>query len=69
MNPVTVWKRFNVDSQKWDHNHIEDGHIGTMDNQYLKPIGDDDQTRSWAKGTWIHLHEYLVNGRVQKGPN
>ena len=46
-------------------NHIEDGHIGTMGDQYLKPVGKfEHQTKNWAKGTWLHEHKYLTNGKI-----
>lgn len=64
LKPVTVWKKFNPDSQKWDHNHIEDFHIGTMAEQYLKPIGDENQTENWSSSTWLHEHKHLKNGKV-----
>jgi len=62
--PLTVWKRFNGESQKWDHNHIESGHVGTMSDQYLKPLGDSEQNKNWSKGTWLHEHRYIESGKV-----
>lgn len=57
---VTTWKRFNADSETWEHNHIESGHIGTMDDQDLKPVGDEVQTKNWAQGAWRHEHKSLA---------
>jgi hypothetical protein len=63
--PITVWKRYNAETTYWDHNHIENGHIGTMGDQYLKPVGKfEHQTKNWAKGTWLHEHKYLINGKI-----
>ncbi len=53
--PVTVWKKFNVKSQKWDHNHIEDGHVSGN-----KPIGNTTQTKNWDEGTWIYEQLYIT---------
>ena len=62
MKPITTWKRFNEDTQKWSHNHIEDGHI--EGDQYLKPVGSESQTANWSKGTWIHEHKHLHDNKV-----
>ena len=57
--PITVWKRFNVDAQRGGHNHIENGH-----SQSNKPTGTPEQTASWAKSTWIKEHKYLEGVRI-----
>jgi len=59
VKPITVWNRFNSDSQEWDFNHIESGHVET-----LKPVGDDNQTNNWSKGTWAREYKYLNQARV-----
>jgi len=65
MKPITVWRRFNSGDHKWDFNHIEDGHV--KGDQYLKPIGNKEQTANWAKGTWMHELKYLKNNKVVAG--
>ena len=64
--PITVWHRFNEKEGKWDFNHIEDGHIDT--DQYLKPLGNKEQTVNWSKGTWMHRSKYLKDNVVVDRP-
>lgn len=61
LKPITVWKKFNVKTQKWDHNHIEDGHV--FGN---KPIGKfPEQTKKWRNNIWICNHRHLdIDGKV-----
>lgn len=53
--PITVWEKFNIKSQKWNHSHIENGHITAN-----KPIGTTIQTKSWNDSTWIYKHLYIT---------
>ena len=59
MKPVTVWTRFNENSQQWEHNHIEDGHVNGV-----KPLGTESQTNNWAKGIWTQEYKHLDNNKV-----
>lgn len=59
MKAITVWERFNQESQQWEHNHIEDGHI-----EGEKPVGTESQTKGWSKGTWTREHKHLDNNKV-----
>ena len=54
MKPITVWLRFDDKTKRWNHNHIEDGHITAN-----KPTGNKEQNRSWGAGTWMFRHKYL----------
>ena len=60
MKKITVWYRFNFKNKKWEHNHIETGHIN---NEY--PIGDKNQTKIWKNCKWKYEHRYLsINSEV-----
>lgn len=56
MEPVTKWKRWNDLERRWEHNHIEDGHI---------PYGQESPQprfpaqRSWKGARWLKLCCYL----------
>jgi hypothetical protein len=56
LKPITVWEKFNVKEQRWDHNHIEDGHVPINQN---KPTGTPEQTKTWESGTWMFFYKYL----------
>jgi hypothetical protein len=57
--PITVWERLNIDSDEWQFNHIENGHLTQS-----KPVGDERQTKNWDRGVWRYKHMYLVDGVV-----
>ena len=59
MKAITVWKKFNEKGQRWEHNHIEDGHIIAA-----RPTGTEEQTNAWSKGTWMFFHKYLDDNQV-----
>ena len=61
MKPITTWSRFNKDTRKWMHNHIENGHMG---NKQLKPTGTKAQTVNWSKGMWMYEHKHLHDNKV-----
>jgi hypothetical protein len=56
MKPITVWKKFNVKEQRWEFNHIEDGHVPVAQD---KPTGRPEQTKIWKTATWIFEHKHL----------
>ena len=56
MKDITVWLKFDVNTQKWNHNHIKDGHVPINSN---KPIGTPEQTKIWDKSTWIFQYKHI----------
>jgi len=59
MKPITVWRKFNVETQRWEHNHIENGHVVAN-----KPTGTAHQTKAWEKSTWMFEHKHLNDQEV-----
>ena len=53
--------------EKWEFNHLEDGHVATIVERPL-PIKPEfkEQAREWRHGTWSKQHAYLINGKVVK---
>lgn len=69
---VTLWyRKVQVEQgpgdiiEKWEFNHLEDGHVNLMLERPL-PIrpGFKEQAREWRHGTWSKQHAYLINGKV-----
>jgi len=55
MKPITVWQRFNPDTNTWEHNHISDNHT-----KLDAPIAISDlQKSAWNNATWRYRHTYL----------
>jgi len=52
---ITVWYR-----QKWEHNHIEDGHVELKSPTPMCK----EQEKSWKRETWKKKHAHLVDGKV-----
>ena len=57
MKPITIWRRFNSETELMEHNHIEDGHV-PLDLKI--PLGKfSNQTKSWLSGKWEKELTYL----------
>jgi hypothetical protein len=55
MKPITVWQRFYLATNTWQHNHISDNHT-----KLDAPIAISDlQKSAWKNATWQYRHEYL----------
>jgi hypothetical protein len=52
MKPVTAFDRFDKESQKWVHNHIEDGHKDKPDIKLIPFIAEQGYLAG-AKNTFI----------------
>lgn len=56
MKPITIWLRFDKETGRFEHNHIEDGHTENLN----APIGRcPEQARMWKGGRWLAWHGYL----------
>lgn len=60
MNKITVWKRLNKGSDKFEHNHIEDGFAST-DTPIPKNIF---QSNAWKDAIWKKCYAELIDGSV-----
>jgi hypothetical protein len=54
--PVTLWHVFDKKRQRWDFNHLENGHA-PYDQQ--KPLPHSDAQNWWPDKTWMKWHKYL----------
>lgn len=65
---ITIWERWFESDNDYHHNHIENGWIGgftgSAHDEGSAPIGDERQTANWAKGEWLNIHTYLIDGVV-----
>ena len=57
MKPVTVWEKFDLETNAWKHNHIQDEHVNTD-----KSKGTEKQEKAWEKSVWKKEHMYLNQG-------
>jgi hypothetical protein len=53
MKPITIWKRFDDKTRRFEFNHIEDGHISPLIRE-PKPIGTY-QRKAWKNALWVHF--------------
>lgn len=51
--PLTFWYCFNETANRFDFNHVEDGHVITN-----KPIPKYELQKGWLKKTWRRYHGY-----------
>ncbi len=74
---ITVWESWNHKTEKWSHNHIEDGWSdgavrtdSSKDVPHMwlenRPTGTEQQTKAWRGQKWRKEHVYLVDGVVVK---
>ena len=58
---ITIWERLHPDEygNYYEHNHIEDGWVDDD-----KPVGNEEQTKSWANHSWRKKFGYLDDGHV-----
>ena len=55
MKPITLWTSWNVKTEMWEHNHIDDGHIVEE-----APVGTTDgQRKAWKQKKWKKIFGYL----------
>jgi hypothetical protein len=53
--PVTIWQRWNKDKQRYEHNHIEDGHMHTF-----RPVPQSaEQRKAWEHAQWNRKWAYM----------
>lgn len=65
MKPITIWKRFNDVTRRFEHNHVEDGYAPS---EQRVPAGKfEHQTRDWANGLWVKFYAHIENGRIVGG--
>lgn len=62
MKPVTVWERWNKEKQKYEHNHIEDGHL-FGDTPVAK---SKSQKKSWEYAYWRKKWAYMIGSKIVK---
>lgn len=56
---VTVWHRLS-ESKTWEHNHISDGYIESVN----KPTPTNEtQKRNWASAKWRKYQAYLIENK------
>lgn len=60
ITPVTVWKRFNDESNKYEHNHYDTGHI---DQDKPTPVSPE-QRKAWKKALWEKRFSVMVNNEI-----
>jgi len=60
MQPITVWEKFSKKKQKYEHNHIEDGHL-TGDTPIART---EEQKKEWDNTYWRKKFGYLKDGKV-----
>ena len=61
MKTITIWERFNLNSEKWDHNHISEGF--SEDDSEPAPKSET-QRRSWKGAQWRRTRGRLEDGAV-----
>lgn len=54
MKKITIWSKFNTKFNKFEHNHIEDGHV--KDNM---PIAKFSNQKGWESSIWKKEFGYL----------
>jgi hypothetical protein len=58
---ITVWERYNRNSEKWEHNHISDGFNEIEETPAPK---SNVQKKSWAGGEWRKKKAHLEGLKV-----
>jgi len=60
VEPITVWSKYNKKKNRYEHNHIEDGHrIGDA------PVArSEEQVKAWSNSSWRKKLAYLKGSRV-----
>lgn len=54
--PITVWLKFNNDTQKYDYNHYEEGWLDAV--KPTLPQFEKDKSK------WSGIKAYLIDGKV-----
>lgn len=54
MNPITLWNRYDKESDSFQFNHLEDGH-SDRDVPYAK----FPEQKGWVNSKWTREHAYL----------
>jgi hypothetical protein len=60
IHEITIWKRYNQKLKVFEHNHIENEHIGA---DVPTPISEE-QKKGWAGAQWQKEFGLLINGVV-----
>ena len=58
---VTVWKKYNPKTKRFEHNHIEGGHA-----EGDKPASKHPEQSYWHMYDWQKIHTVMVDGVVQE---
>jgi len=62
MKPVTVWFRLSHKTNRYEHNHIEDGHIVAGEPTPL----NDYQKKAWSGCKWEYAHRFITDEKEEK---
>lgn len=52
---ITLWRSWNVKTETWDHNHMEEGH----NSADAPEAATDDQRKAWKQKKWKKVFGYL----------
>ena len=58
--PITIWEKYNQKKGRYEHNHIEDGHV----NGDVPLARTEDQKTAWDNTYWRRKFGYIENGKT-----
>ena len=58
---ITIWQRFDKDTDEWQHNHI---YLGYSESATQPEPKGRTQRRTWKKGRWRSYSAYLDDKSV-----
>jgi len=62
MKPITVWFKLNYKTNEFEHNHIEDGHVGCYEPTPL----NEEQKKAWKGAKWQYAHRFITDEKEEK---